>query len=1246
MRPILTALLGLLAAIGTVEADPWTFLHRVIDSDPPAEERMDDIRIGDINSDGLPDIWTTGFGGGDGAYQMVWYKNPCWERFTIAPGDFKYGELADLNGDGTLDVVAGGDTDTSVHWFENNGSPQQPDWAAHDTGIPGSPDVIYVGDIDGDGGPDIVYLFKDAVGWAWPAGDPTLPWARREIWSGDRRTGGRVADIDLDGDLDILYGNAWYENPGPSGDPKTDSWSMHYVDSGWDVEARGAVADLNSDGLPDVVLSDEEGTHGVAWYEGPTDPTGGAWVKHVVHPSYEGVHSLELADFNRDGRLDIFAAEMHNRGQARVTVFECVDIASNLWEERVIGGTGSHNAKVGDIDGDGWPDVAGKNFKAGTLPMRVDLWLNRVGAPFALGDWERHILDTEALFNALFAVGGDLDGDGLPDIAAGDSWYRNPGEPSGAWEKNPIHASFKNVLAVWDIDQDGDQDLFGARDVLGTDFVWARNDGAGFTLQSDIPDCDADFVQGIRVAQILPGGRPEVVLSFHDGSKTSLLEIPDSPAAPWILTEMSTTSNGEQIAVQDIDGDGDLDVHLGTQWLRQEADRTWTTFDAVVLGDPEADPDRVELADVDLDGDWDVVIGCERVNRLLWGECPPDPTALWTEHVVAADFLYMSVDVADLDRDGDPDIVAGEHNGEGRVTLFQNGSNGASWTPYVVDPGLPGLDHHDGTQLLDLDGDGDLDIISVGWTSETVLFYENRATESEPGDGDATPPTAPENLRPLAVTETEIRLTWDHALDPESGISHYRVFRDQDHVGDEEANIFVDTGLLDNTTYVYEVSAVNGEGMEGPRSDPLRVTTAADSIPPVLLAARVDWEPTMVFVFFSEPLEEESAEDAGNYEIDRGVSVTGAALDEDETTVVLTTSPVTAGVFHTLTVNDVRDQATDPNTIEPNSRTTFVYGDPPAGGMLGHWNLDDGSGTVALDTSGNGNHGVVEGPEWTDGLQGGALHFDGVNDYVDLGFLDPPLGHRSGFAISAWFRAESFSNFRDNIIVAKTRGRLPGDYFWMLSTFKSDGRIQLRFRLRTDGGATTLTAAGEEIVTETWVHAVATYDGSTMRLYQDNLEVGRLFKLGEVSVDAGVRALMGIHPDESDEWHGLIDDVRLYYRSLTAAEIDSLYEAGMNQPSESDPHEDVLLPDIRIVTPVGGERILYYLPEASDVGIRLYDIGGRLLLSDELRGVPSGWNSYRRRQPGGGTRPTSGVFFLRLSALGKEKTAKVILLRD
>jgi hypothetical protein len=191
---------------------------------------------------------------------------------------------------------------------------------------------------------------------------------------------------------------------------------------------------------------------------------------------------------------------------------------------------------------------------------------------------------------------------------------------------------------------------------------------------------------------------------------------------------MSSPPQGEDLDHGDIDRDGDLDLLLGDIWLRNDGEK-WTTWRMDKI--TEGDPDRVDLADINGDGRLDAVISLENGTDVWWLEAGADPTNRWTRHkigVIAGQ--GFSMDTADFDADGDPDVVIGEHRGkqENRVVLFENVKAGTAWKQHVIDSGPKDtIDHHDGTQAVDLDGDGDLDIISIGWYNPKIWVYENES---------------------------------------------------------------------------------------------------------------------------------------------------------------------------------------------------------------------------------------------------------------------------------------------------------------------------------------------------------------------------------------------------------------------------------------------------------------------------------------------------------------------------------------
>jgi chitodextrinase len=96
---------------------------------------------------------------------------------------------------------------------------------------------------------------------------------------------------------------------------------------------------------------------------------------------------------------------------------------------------------------------------------------------------------------------------------------------------------------------------------------------------------------------------------------------------------------------------------------------------------------------------------------------------------------------------------------------------------------------------------------------------------------DGSPPSRPQDLTAEAASASSIQLNWSAATDPETGISAYRVYRDGEQVGETGGTSYLDTGLDDNTEYRYRVSAVNGQGLEGDRSQEARATTLDGSGP-------------------------------------------------------------------------------------------------------------------------------------------------------------------------------------------------------------------------------------------------------------------------------------------------------------------------------------------------------------------------------------------------------------------------------
>jgi len=386
-----------------------------------------------------------------------------------------------------------------------------------------------------------------------------------------------------------------------------------------------------------------------------------------------------------------------------------------------------------------------------------------------LDQWTRHLIDDARPGRAVFVNFADLDGDGIEDVITGGFWYRNIRRVTGPWVRHAIGANYNDTIAVYDFDGDGDFDLLGtAGPQTNLPFVWARNDGHGhFTIldniDSELAPPDRLPIQGVAVAHFQPNGSLEVALAWDDNfGGLQMLTVPAEPATTiWPRRQAAPFTQGEALNSADLDGDGDLDLFMGTAWLRNEGPAaTWTLM--TIHTPTSGAPDRNQLVDMDQDGDLDAVVGYghDPEAKVVWYEQPANPTEPWPEHLIAnlppQRGSPQNLAVADLDHDGDLDVVTAHHRQRYTAVLqayvLENLDGwGRVWQQHLI---YTGDEHHDGMQLLDVEGDGDLDIISIGWTHGMVILYENKGASTCPTPTPTLVPTVPTTLPTTLPTAT------------------------------------------------------------------------------------------------------------------------------------------------------------------------------------------------------------------------------------------------------------------------------------------------------------------------------------------------------------------------------------------------------------------------------------------------------------------------------------------------------------
>ncbi|MBI2609940.1 fibronectin type III domain-containing protein [Candidatus Giovannonibacteria bacterium] len=393
---------------------------------------------------------------------------------------------------------------------------------------------------------------------------------------------------------------------------------------------------------------------------------------------------------------------------------------------------------------------------------------------------------------------------------------------------------------------------------------------------------------------------------------------------------------------------------------------------------------------------------------------------------------------------------------------------------------------------------------------------------------DLTAPSAPTNLSATPASDTQINLAWSASSDSESGILKYNVFRNGTLVASPNTNSYSDTGLIGGTSYTYQVSAVNGVLLESAKSASVSQSTFTDISPPTIVSAAAS-DSSSVSVIFSEPVEQISATQISNYGISNGITISSASLGADLKTVTLSVSSLTAGTSYVLTVSNVKDRASLPNTILANSQTSFTF----TSGLVAHWKFDEGAGFVASDSSGSNNTGNISAATWTSGKIGQALSFDGSSSYVDFG-NPSSLKITGSQTISIWLYPTDFSQRRNPISKAYGgEGTI---------TVETDGTVNYFYG--TCGGdctpyqGFTMTSA---LTANSWTNLVLVRDLSAMKLrwYKNSVLINESTANYSSAVASASSLLVG--KGYVYNFAGNIDDIRIYNRALSIAEVQSIY---------------------------------------------------------------------------------------------------------
>jgi hypothetical protein len=681
------------------------------------------IAVTDVNGDGKPDVLVVNgdavgvlLGNADGSFQPAVIYNYSGGAAGLA--------VADLNGDGKPDLAAAGGTAVSVLIGKGDGTFQP----AVTYGSGGeSASSIAIGDVNGDGKPDLIVgnlyagignYSRGSVGLLLGNGDGTFQGPISFDSGGEYAYGVTVGDVNVDGKLDLFVANQC-----------------------WDANCTsGGVA---------VFLGKGDGSFQPA----ATYLSGGL-----------GSDFVAVGDVNGDGRLDLLVAnhdspDFYSNG----TVGVLLGNGNGTFQSAASytsGGAGPRSLAVGDVNGDGNPDLLVTNecsnrnssnsctgllsvlFGAGDGSFRPPLSYSSGGAiptSIVLAD-----INGDAKPDALISSQCDSRESGCRAGSVSVLLANGNGAFSAAINYDSVGRT-PNSVAAADLNGDGKLDVVLANQCRSKDCT-SGTVGLLFGKGDGTFDQGASYGSGgsqaswVAVADVNGDGRPDLLVANHcaagncaNGIVGVLLQNPDGSFQTAVIYG-SGGYDTYSLGVSDLNGDGKPDLVVANQCstnvncangivavLLGNGDGTFQP--AVTYSSAGMFAFSIAIADVNRDGKPDLVVTNEyessanqsngTVAILLGnGDGTFEPARIYQS---GGRYAYTAV-VADVNRDGNPDLLVTNQCGignncvSGELGVLLGNGDGTFLTAVVNSiPQLTGLQQ---LAVADFDGDGTLDIAS------------------------------------------------------------------------------------------------------------------------------------------------------------------------------------------------------------------------------------------------------------------------------------------------------------------------------------------------------------------------------------------------------------------------------------------------------------------------------------------------------------------------------------------------------
>lgn len=914
-------------------------------------------------------------------------------------------------------------------------------------------------------------------------------------------------DLDSDGDQDVIVGLIgnngvqWFQNNG--GSPL--SFTEHKLNTSYMFETSVSAGSINNDGYWDIVGTSQ---NVIYWYKssGGSSPT---FTEYTVG-SVNKVTSVYAIDMNRDSNVDIVAASerdnsiyvFFNNGGSDPTFTKQLISNSAAWVQDV---------KAVDVDGDGHNDI----ISASELDNKI-AWYENDGN--SSPSFTEHVVSTGAM-GAQSVHFGDIDNDGNIDLASASrnddkiAWYKSDGQTLPSFTEKTISTysnGAKDVIVV-EAGTDGKLDLVAVSEndneislmtqssIIVDDRFSSqpgRNEN-GVSTSSNIQvtfdyaidestlDVSSFIITGDQTGRYEGNysmlGTNTIVFDpiedFEPGEVVTVVLTNDLEThnAPYILSDsfqftvatsfspnpqfasrtLTSSKKGTSSMVPfDLDKDGDLDIVSSTyfdntiEWYENNGEVNPSYTIRTIDNDAQG-AEMVDAGDLDGDGDVDIVVALRVDDTIVWYENDNASDPSFTKHIITTSVDSAdAVTIVDVDNDGDMDIMAVSYTGTKSLVWLDN--NGAANPTFHLRTVKENMDGNWGLHYADFDSDGFMDIVTAGqkdgkisWFKNSVFSYSNYFFHYEiddPGWG--------------AKSVYAADMDGDGDMDIVAGI-HGGIYNDvetpsvikwYENNGDKNTPVFTKHEITNNAGGVYNITAGDYDG---------------------------DGDMDIISVF---------------------------------------------NIGQMIVVHENNGAA------NPSFSQRIIASNLPAAFAVNAADLDGDGDLDLLGTSASNLNGIAKWYENTaspiaEKFTRGSLKLDGHSGYVQTG--ERELDINPGFTMEGWVKPEELST-KVQRLFAK-----PSAYGFGYSSTK------LRF---TTYGKKDYDLPYAGLKAGKWHHLAAVFtDGFDVIFYVDGDSVGRVN--GSLAGNENSNAFLLGHSGGSEYVHGHMDELRIWDKELTADEI-------------------------------------------------------------------------------------------------------------